>query len=604
MQHAKLDKYSSQIQTITNDFEKIDFLIKSYHEVKHDDIKYAFALTQEAERLARSINYQKGLADSLRAQGELYFLEFNYELALINLFEARRIYQEIDDKKCDLESLDFIGDIYFNLTGYDSALYYYTESLKIREEFNEEPGTVISYNNIAKVYEHLGYYDQALNYYLKSLIINENLQNYEGQINSLISIGRIYECQEDYEHGITYYERALTEAEKHNSRDYIAEIFCKIGLAYESLKLFEKALDYHEKSLSLRIKADDRLGEAVSLNYIGKIHENLDNYLRALTFYFKSWQLFENQQDRLGEAKTLLGIGNMFIKRTEGYKAPKYLYKVLKIAEELSAKDLIYKAYHALSLSYKQMSNFEKALLNHERFHESEKIFLNEQAKEKTKSLVIQFEVDKTQKEAEIYQLKNVELANAYDELKKVNDSLEQANKEKSDLVKELDKLARKDPLTSLFNRRHFDQKFVEEIGRANRYKHPLTFAITDIDFFKRINDNFSHQVGDEVLVNIAAIFRSSIRQTDIVARYGGEEFVLLFPETDVKNSALACEKIRKTIETYDWNSISEGLKVTVSFGVSQMRTENDTTDDIIKEADQNLYKAKNNGRNQVMCSQ
>ena len=595
-----LDKYSSDIQAFTNDQDKVDYLVKSTHEVKLDDIKYAFALSQEAERLARSINYSKGLANSLSAQGNLYFLEFNYELALINLFEALRIYREIDNKTSEVEALDFIGNIYFKLAGYDNALYHHLESLKIREELNDEAGKVTSLNNIAQVYEHLGYFDQALNYYLKSLIINENLKDHEGQVYSLIAIGRIYECQDDFEHGITYYERALQEAQKHKFTTKISETYCLIGQAYDKLKLYDKALDFHEKSLSLRRQDDDRLGEAVSLNHIGKIHESLDNYLRALTFYFKSWQLFENQQDKLGEAKTLLGIGSMFIKRKEGYKAPKYLYKVLKIAEGISAKDLIYLTYQALSLSYKQMSDFEKALMYHEKFHEYEKLFINEQAKETTKSLVIQFEVEKTQKEAEIYQLKNVELAHAYEELQNMNKSLQVADQEKSKLVKELDKLAREDALTKIYNRRHFDQKFSEEITRAKRYKHPLTLAISDIDFFKRINDNFSHQIGDEVLIAIANIFKTSIRQSDIVARYGGEEFVLLFPETDKQNASLACEKIRRNVENYDWHKISDGLKVTISLGMSELNSF-ENADQIIKVADENLYTAKHNGRNQVV---
>ncbi len=596
-----LDKYSSRIQSFTNDIEKVDYLISSSNEVKQEDIKYAFALSQEAERLARSCNYQKGLADSLYEQGKLYYLEFDYELALINLIEALRLYQEIDDKPAGLLALDNIGNIYFDLTGYDYALRNYLESLKIREELNDEAGKVTSLNNIAKVYEKLGYFDQALSYYLKSLIINEHLHDQIGQIHSLVSIGRIYELLKDYEHGITYYERASEAAKKTSDSALIADILTRIGEAYNMLSQYEIALDYHEKSLSLRIDAQDRPGEAISLNHIGKIHESLDNYLRALTFYFKSWQLFENQKDKPGEARTLLGIGNMFIKRQEGYKAPKYLFKVLSIAESLKSNDMINQTYKALSLSYKQMSEFENALNYHEKFHEYEKRYLNDQAKEKAKSLVIQFEVEKTQKEAEIYQLKNVELEKAKEELQVMNQSLAEANEVKTNLVEELDKLSREDALTKLFNRRHFDQKFSEEIIRCQRYKHPLPVAISDIDLFKNINDTYSHQIGDQVLIEIAKIFKSTTRKSDVVARYGGEEFVMLFPETSYKNAVVVCNKIRKTIEEHNWEKIAKGLKVTISMGMCEMNDDHLDPEEIMKIADENLYKAKENGRNQVV---
>ncbi|ACF14509.1 diguanylate cyclase and serine/threonine protein kinase with TPR repeats [Chloroherpeton thalassium ATCC 35110] len=601
-----LEQLSSKLQSASDDQEKADILNQASWEVKHTDLKYSFALSEEAARLSRTSSYKPGLAYSLRNQGYFYLLEGNAELALINLLEALRLFREINDKAGWVSTLDHIGSVYFKLTGYDNALYHYLESLKIREELNDQIGQVISLNHIATVYEHLGYYDQALNYYLKSLIINEHIGDKNNQINSLNNIGRIYELQGDYEHGINYYQKSLALAKSTQNRKAEADTLSRIGLASEKMEDFETALKLHEESLKIRIEIQDRHGEAISLNNIGNIFEKTSNYLRALTYYFKGWQLFENLGDKFGEAKTLLGIGSMFIKRNEGFKAPKYLYKALSISTEIDAKTLAFQVYLALSISYKQMMNFEKALEFHEKFHEEEKEVLNEQAKEKTKSLVIQFEVDRTQKEAEIYQLKNVELRQAYDEMKKLNESLEKANQQKSELLEKLreqaealDRQAREDALTKLANRRHFDQRFAEEFERAERYGHHLTMVISDIDFFKKINDKYSHQIGDEVLKQMAKIFTSSCRSVDLVARYGGEEFVFLFPETPLEKGAMACEKIRKNVESFDWSSIAKGLKVTISLGLCENKMV-EKREEMVTKADEKLYEAKNNGRNQV----
>lgn len=601
-----LDKFSSNLQSASNDQEKADFLNKTSWEVKNTDLKYSFALSEEAARLSRSISYKPGLAYSLRNQGHFYYLEKNYELALINLFEALRIFREIDDKTGGVSTLDHIGSVYFKLTGYDNALYHYLEALKIREDLDDQSGQVQSLNHIATVYEHLGYYEQALNYYLKSLIINERVLDKSCQIRSLNNIGRIYELQGDYEHGVTYYQKSLELAKEIQDEKAEADALTSIGITSETLKDFERAQSCHEESLKIRIEIQDRHGEASSLNNIGNIFEKTGNYLRALTYYFKGWQLFENLGDKFGEAKTLLGIGSMFIKRKEGFKAPKYLYKALSIATEIGAKTLAFQTYLALSISYKQMMNFEKALEFHEKFHEEEKEVLNEQAKEKTKSLVIQFEVERTQKEAEIYQLKNVELAQAYNEMKKLNESLEKANTQKSELLEKLreqaealDRQAREDALTGLANRRHFDQRFSEEFERAHRYGHHLTLVISDIDFFKKINDKYSHQIGDEVLKEMAKIFISSCRSVDLVARYGGEEFVFLFPETSLERGAKACEKIRKNVESFDWDTVATDLRVTISLGLCDNQAIKNRHEMMTK-ADEKLYEAKNNGRNQV----
>lgn len=163
---------------------------------------------------------------------------------------------------------------------------------------------------------------------------------------------------------------------------------------------------------------------------------------------------------------------------------------------------------------------------------------------------------------------------------------------------KRIEEISIKDHLTGLFNRRHFDKIYEKELNN-HRKDRDLSLAVIDIDYFKKINDNFGHKTGDEVLIEFSNLLQRNIRNTDICARYGGEEFVVLLPYTSLENAKIATEKIRRSIETHDFNSVE---KVTCSIGLAH-KEDNDTTTTLYEKADANLYKAKRDGRNRVIST-
>lgn len=168
--------------------------------------------------------------------------------------------------------------------------------------------------------------------------------------------------------------------------------------------------------------------------------------------------------------------------------------------------------------------------------------------------------------------------------LRATTDKLEQQNRE--------------DALTGLYNRRHMDEFLAREHARASRHGAALTVALMDVDHFKAVNDNFSHQVGDATLKALGKILPRQVRALDMVARYGGEEIFLCFPDTNLDQAMLVCERARAAIENHNWSDIAPGLAVTVSFGVAQKASEN--TEQLLIRCDQQLYRAKNSGRNKV----
>ena len=176
------------------------------------------------------------------------------------------------------------------------------------------------------------------------------------------------------------------------------------------------------------------------------------------------------------------------------------------------------------------------------------------------------------------------------------------ANSEKQHLLDEvtekslkLKQLSEQDYLTGLFNRRYFNSIISDLNSTVN-----ISISLIDLDHFKLVNDTYGHGIGDEVLVHIAKILNSVFSEKVTIARFGGEEFVVLFDNIDYSTVKSLNESFRQSVQSFDWSAIAKGLKLTVSLGVENSTT-NQSINNILDQADQNLYKAKNLGRNQIV---
>lgn len=164
------------------------------------------------------------------------------------------------------------------------------------------------------------------------------------------------------------------------------------------------------------------------------------------------------------------------------------------------------------------------------------------------------------------------------------------------------------DALTGLNNRRQFEARLNQEVATASRQGKPLCAIMTDVDFFKKVNDNYGHIAGDCVLKKVSAVIKNTLRESDIPSRYGGEEFAILLPFTKIDEAVLVGERIRKAVEAtvIDAPNEKEGgtlqIKVTISLGVYQYK-EGDTAQELYQKADKGLYVAKESGRNRVVVS-
>jgi len=185
-------------------------------------------------------------------------------------------------------------------------------------------------------------------------------------------------------------------------------------------------------------------------------------------------------------------------------------------------------------------------------------------------------------------------------QIKALNQRLQEMEQESTELrqaAEESRELALKDALTGIWNRQALNEDLEREFARWQRYQKPLSIVVWDIDFFKRVNDEYGHAAGDKVLKTIARIFMQATRDADFIARFGGEEFVGVFPETRLEDALSLANKIREKIATSKFHYENKPVPITASAGLATFRP-NDTVEDVFKRADAALYRSKETGRN------
>jgi len=197
---------------------------------------------------------------------------------------------------------------------------------------------------------------------------------------------------------------------------------------------------------------------------------------------------------------------------------------------------------------------------------------------------------------------------NVHIERSKVNRELRETITLLKEANEKIEKLSIMDPLTGCYNRGYLNKQILMEMKRSIRYGKPFSIILTDIDHFKNVNDSFGHQAGDAVLIQFVKNLQDIIRsEADWIARYGGEEFLVVLPETTVSNAEVVAEKLRKSVSNQPICCDAEQGCITASFGVTgfdpDTQSASVTLEQILKAADENLYRAKNEGRDRVVSS-
>ncbi len=494
-----------------------------------------------------------------------------------------------------------LGDLYKAVNEYDKALTYYQTGLELSKSVRNDKKRSEFLNSIGEVSFRLTNYDQALEFYLKSLKIREEIHDKKGISDSLNTVGNVYFQLKNYNKALDYYQQSLKIRLELKDEIAIAKSYNNIGNMYSILKDYQKSLDYYNDALKLYLEGGEKKLVSSVYNNIGIIYRETGDHKHALESFKKSLQIAKEQDLLYNIANTSNELARTYFEAKKFKEAEEHLNTALRQARILSARNVEQESYQIFSELYFEKEDFKKAYSYYKQFADLKDSIYGELSG-KIAEIQSRYIAEQKEKEAEIYRLKNVEMAKYIKDLQKANDIIKKKNRELTEAYLKLDLLARTDPLTRLSNRRDILDKIKYEALKFERSGEKFVLVISDIDNFKTFNDSYGHDCGDFVLVNLANLMRSVLRKQDCIGRWGGEEFIFLMPKTDLEGGSMVAEKIRKKIENETFYYRDIKLNITMTFGVNVYDALMDI-DYCINKADEALYQGKSKGKNCVVRS-
>lgn len=488
-----------------------------------------------------------GLAHCLLHYGRCQVRLGRYQLALSSYHKARTLFSSLEQKEQLAVCTGYMGVVYFYLGDHPTAFECMFAALDGARQADNPAFVAEVQNDIGFAHIHLKQYASALPYLLDSVATLRKL-------NDQVRLG------------------------------WVLDSLCN---AYHSLGEFERALQCGLESVGLAEELEEWQSLAEYLHSLGRVYQSLADDNQALECFRKSLNLAQKHGYRQDIGNSLHAIGDLLLRQGRLDLALVSLQDALVTAEQIGLKSLQMDACRSLVAVYKQLEDYQNALLYSEQLQGLCEARFDEEADRRIKNLEVLHQLENARKEAEIFQLKNIALQLEIDERKRVQARLQE--------------LADTDSLTGITNRRCFFQLALAALEQAQCQHLTLAIIMFDIDHFKVINDTYGHIAGDEVLVEIARRARNDVRPGETLARFGGEEFVVLLPETNQQLALMAAERLRKRIAAAPIRVAGAALSVTISLGVAHFHGQDDMTlEKMLDCADRALYQAKESGRNRV----
>lgn len=474
----------------------------------------------------------------------------------------------------------------FRSGDYLNALRFSQFEHQVRRHAGDELGAAQALVGLGWCYQTVGLYQQALSSSFSALAMLEQLRP-EAVAGPLNGIGRVYLDMGQPKKALEYAKRGLEASsvspQKERDRSTALRIIGQAHHAQGELAVAEKA--YLECD-----QTSDDYGRSLALLSLAELYFQQERYDDALARYQECIGILSPQMREMVLCEAMLGLGKVYLARGDAERALGPLTEAIARGVSSGAALEAAKAHATMAQALKSLGRYKDALTHFEAFHELNDRTLRQLSDGRTQILTVQLEVERLERDREIDRLHNVELARAYAELAELHQRLEQQ-------AARLERLSRTDDLTSLPNRRSFDERLEIELQRAHRTETLVSVLMVDLDDFKLINDTYSHVVGDAVLRTTGQALSDCMREVDLCARIGGEEFVVLLPETDSQGALVVGQKIIDRVT--ELNQKVRGVAVTASVGVATLEPTDDK-ESLVARADANLYQAKRAGKNRA----
>ncbi len=553
----------------------------------------ARALAEEALELASALGESTAEAACRYVLGAARMHGSDYASAETELRRGLDLAQASDDKALMVRILRVLLKCAFFMRNADAALLRGLQALKIARDLGDRRAEALTHNDLGLVYGNVGDFEGALEHLLAGLRIlrEEGTPKLASLLNN---IGNVYLELGDDREALQFFESAEEAFREENNARGEAIALGNIGRASAALRKPDKALVAFEKSLNSFDSQTDAPYRPPALARLATALAALSRFDEADAAFDEAFALLESSPHREFEDEILLSAARYHLSRDNAPRGIELLNRMLDLLPGGETTKRSYELHAALAEAYERLGDSPTALRHSKRYHLVRQAVSDSATAVRIRGLMLQFDVEQARQQEEIFRLRNVELASVNKELQALQRELEERNQE-------LYQISVHDPLTGLHNRRYLEEHLAIELGRAARYGRPLCAVICDIDHFKVINDEFSHGIGDEVLRRIGAIFRETVRISDIATRYGGEEFLLILPDTDIPGAEFLAQRLRSAVARHPWAEVGADLMVTLSIGLAKLEA-GGTKETLIAAADSRLYEAKRAGRDQIMA--
>ncbi|WP_068085396.1 tetratricopeptide repeat-containing diguanylate cyclase [Novosphingobium rosa] len=516
----------------------------------------AIALAEQVRNEALANGSQHIYALSTSQLSWYYFMTARYEQGAVHALEAIELWQVTGDAAREASCRCYYAWQLCQM-GMPGAEHEAMQALRQAEKAGDPAALCLAQNTVAVVLWMYKQFEQALDFSTQAVALARTVDDPVALGWWLINDGGIRG------------DHAAIKAAQGDRRDLVATV--------------DHATSLTEEALALALAHQDHWGARICLGNLAEFALHLGDTDRAMA-HMDHWQQLPGELGDRDLTQYHRCNGQVLIAQGRIDEAIVALKTGVEHADQVNDLESGVPGCQALAEAYERKGDFKMALHWHREFHEHYVRYCTHTAQRSARVAATQYETEQLRNQSETARLQAQALEVSNLELTQETDRLKKANLE--------------DPLTGLYNRRALEAALAETQKTGAAY----AIALLDVDHFKRINDRFSHLVGDEVLRQIAGILGGLIRKSEFLARFGGEEFVLLMPDMGSAEAAVLCERLRSAVEAWNWAEQNTELAVTISIGIASTDG-TDAPTAILAAADALLYQAKAKGRNRVEVS-
>ncbi|MCB0115721.1 MAG: diguanylate cyclase [Caldilineaceae bacterium] len=526
------------------------------------------AALREAITLCEANTDELLLAEALVELGNALEATHEFDAAMAALQRAQALHEQLDQPEWQVRTYRIIGRVHIGLGNYGDALHNLVSAMQLAEN--------LGFDRLDRFFHTQGHIEQCL------------LSN---------TIAAVYANMGEFAKAIQQYRMVVRQARKPHPK-LAAKALYNMGVSYEELDNLPSALDAYQEALKRQEAMADHVQTYITLIGIGRVYLAMGILGAARAALLQATTGLRGDMANVGFfADALHALGESYY-MTKDYSAAIDCFRQVEKLHQATQRPAGALAWlhHNLYLAHKAAGDFEHALFHHEICYRLNNEHQEKIAAQQIHELMVKFDTEQAIKDRETLYLRSAQLEQQIVERRGIEAALAAAKAELEQRNQELERLSKIDPLTEVYNRRYLNETLSQYVAEARKYEDTLSVMICDVDNFKEINDRFSHVVGDEVLRIVARLFQDNLRPTDTVARYGGEEFVVIFPAAFLGTAAVLTERLLDAVRDYPWRTLHPELAVTLSAGLAQYVDQSDY-EKLIHQADQELYRAKRNGK-------